>query len=115
MADEAQLSSRAKDKIAKARRVVEPMRATISFFWTMLAVRFWKWGLSEPVQALMRELIASFYVRRVAEQASTAEQRHRLRKLAQRIEARARSPDGVYWTLSAEDRATGNLGDPSGR
>ena len=61
-----------------------------------------KWQLSEPVQQWMREeLIPGYYLRRVAEKAGTAEERQRLRALAEEILARARSPDGSWGTLPA--------------
>jgi hypothetical protein len=106
LADEAGLSAHAREKLAKARRVLDAMQATLVFFWTMIAVRLETWKLSEPVQQWMREdLIPAYYLRRSAEKADTAEQRQRLRELSEEVFSRARSPDGLWGTLSPEMRA----------
>jgi hypothetical protein len=106
VAAEAGLSKHATEKLAKARRVLDGLKATIAFFWAMIGVRFWVWNLPEPVPQWMREqFIPGFYLRLVAEKASTAEERHRLRELSEKILARARSPDGLWGTLSCEVRA----------
>ena len=100
VASQAELSSRALEKIAKARRVLDAMQATLRFFWTMIAVRFWSWQLSQAEQQLLREqLIPGFYLARAAEKADTAQERQRLRELSEEILARARSPDGLWDTL----------------
>ena len=54
VAAEAGLSSRAVEKLAKARRVLDAMNATIAFFWKMIGVWFSCWNLPEPVQQWMR-------------------------------------------------------------
>ena len=62
--------------------------------------------MPEPVRQWMgQELIPGLYLARVAEKASDAAERHRLRKLSQEILARARSPDGFWGTLSPEMQA----------
>jgi len=100
------LSAQATKKLAKARRVLKPMKATILFFWKMLGVWFSLWDLSEPVRHWMRqEFIPGLYLARAAEKASDAAERHRLRDLSQEILARARSPDGLWGTLSPEVQA----------
>jgi hypothetical protein len=94
------LSARATKQLAKARRVVDPMKATIAFFWKMLALWFSSWDLPEPVCQWMRQaLIPGFYLARVAEKAPDAAERHRLWDLSQEILARARSPDGLWGTF----------------
>ena len=106
IAAEAGLSERATKKLAKARRVLDPMKATIFFFWKMLGVWFSQWELPEPVRQWMRqEFIPGFYLARAAEKASDADERHRLRELSQKILARARSPDGLWGTLRPEVQA----------
>jgi hypothetical protein len=105
VAAEAGLSSRAVEKLAKARRVLDAMNATIAFFWKMIGVWFSCWNLPEPVQQWMREeLIPGYYLARVAKKASKAAERLRLRELSNKILARARSPDGVWGTLSPDVR-----------
>jgi len=105
VATQAKLSKHAVEKLAKARRVLDAMINSISFFWAMIRVRFWKWNLSEPVEQLMYELIAGYYLQRVAQKTSGAQERERLRQLAFEILARARSPDGLWATLDAEVQA----------
>jgi hypothetical protein len=106
VAHEAELSSRAKQKLAKARRMLEAMKATIEFFWRLVAVRFGSWNLSQPIQQWMREqLIPGHYLASVASKAQTAEERDRLRQLSERILARARDPTGLWGTLNVQQQA----------
>jgi len=103
VAAEAGLSAHACDKLAKARRVLDSMQATIAFFWTMIATRLAAWGYSAAVQQWLRQdLIPSYYLCRVAEKADTAQERQRLRTLAAEVLARARSPDGLWGTFSLD-------------
>jgi hypothetical protein len=105
VAQEAGLSQRARDRLAKARRVKPLMQATIDFFWTTVLAWFTKWCLSPPVAKLMREiLIPVCYLRLAADKASTADERKRLQELAESVEARARSPDCVWNSLNASDQ-----------
>ena len=56
LADEAGLSAHAREKLAKARRVLDAMQATLVFFWTMIAVRLETWKLSQPASSEMAKL-----------------------------------------------------------
>jgi hypothetical protein len=106
VADEAELSTHARQKLAKARRGLDAMKATIAFFWAMIATRLEEWALEEPLRCLLREpLIPGYYLQQMAAKASTAQERQRLRTLSQEILARARSPDGLWGTLSPEVQA----------
>lgn len=97
---EAGLSAYAREKLAKARRVLDAMLATLAFFWTMIDVRLEAWQLSEPLRQWMRQqLIPGYYLRRAAEKAGTAQERQRLRALSEEVLARARSPDGPWGNL----------------
>jgi len=103
VAAEAELSAQAREKLAKARRVLSAMQATVAFFWTMIAARLAAWEYDAAVREwLEQELIPAYYLRRVAKQASTAQERQRLRTLATEVLARARSPDGLWGTLALE-------------
>jgi hypothetical protein len=100
IAAEAGLSSHAREKLAKGRRVLDAMQATILFFWTMIATRLEAWHLGEPLREWTRtQLIPGYYLRRVAKKAATAQERQRLRALSEEVLARARSPDGPWGTL----------------
>ena len=106
VAIEAGLSEQAHAKLAKARRVLGRMQATVAFFWTMIAARLAARGYDPAVQQWMRqELIPAYYLRRVAQKAGTAHERQRLRTLAAEVLARARSPDGPWGTFSPELQA----------
>jgi hypothetical protein len=105
VAAEAGLSAQACAKLAKARRVLSAMQATMAFFWAMIAARLAAWGYDAAVQQWLRqELIPAYYLRRVARKACTAQERQRLRALAAEVLARARSPDGPWGTFSPELR-----------
>ena len=106
VAAEAGLSDQACGKLAKARRVLGAMQATVAFFWSVLAARLAAWGYDAAVQQWLRqELIPAYYLRRVAQKAGTAQERQRLRTLAAEVLARARSPDGPWGTFSLELQA----------
>ena len=106
IATAAHLSERATKKLAKARRMLVPMEATIAFFWKMVGLWFSQWDLPEPVRQWMRQqLIPGFYLARAAEKASNTAERDRLRDLSQDILARARSPNTLWGTLAPEVQA----------
>ncbi len=101
IADEAGLSVRAQEKLAKARRVLASMQSTILFFWTTVTQRLAAWQLPAPTTQWLREqLLPGLYLEMVAGKAKTAAERQRLRQRAEEILARARSPDGVWGTLT---------------
>ena len=106
IAAEAELSARSTKQLAKARRLLEPMKATIAFFWMMIGILFRLWDLPEAIQQWMRQdLIPGLYLAAAAEKVSGTVQRQRLRDLSQEILVRARSPDGLWGTLSPEMQA----------
>jgi hypothetical protein len=105
IAVEAGLSARATQKLAKARRVLPAMQATVKFYWTLLQVWISSWNLSPAVARWLREeLLPGRYLARVAEKAHTASERHRLREISEKILARARSPTGQWGTLGPKQR-----------
>ena len=82
------------------------MKATIAFFWTLVAARFSSWDLSKPIQQWMREqLIPGYYLASQASKAKTAEERDRLRKLSAQILARSRDPTGLWGFVVERHRA----------
>ena len=106
IAREAGLSPHSREKLAKARRVLNAMQKTIAFFWATVGARLASWKLSAAVMVWMREaLIPGLYLVSAAEKASTAAERQRLRARAEEVLARARSPDGVWGSLSVDEQA----------
>jgi len=111
VARDAGLSAQARDKLAKARRVLPAMVRTVTFFWTTVAAWLaevpWPWPAERTAQVtawLREQLLPGLYLQRLAAQASTAADRQRLRDLAAEVLDRARSPDGVWGTLSEPER-----------
>jgi hypothetical protein len=105
IACEAGLSSHTRAKLAKARRVLAAMQSTIAFFWATVTRRLAAWQLPVAVTTWLREeLIPGLYLESAAKKASTSPERQRLRTRAAEILARARSPDGVWGTLSQAER-----------
>jgi hypothetical protein len=106
IAREAGLSAHAQGKLAKARRVQAGLQATLAFFWATVLSRLAAWQLSGAVATWLRdELLPAVYLEQVAGKASTSAERQRLRVRADEVLARARSPDGVWGTLSEAERA----------
>ena len=107
VADEAKLSQCVHDRIAKAERVLPSMIATIAFFWCTIKLFMERLGCSEEVTRIWRdELIASYYIARVAHRQQKADEAKRLKELSESILARARSPDRPFGQLPESVRVT---------
>jgi hypothetical protein len=107
IARDAGLSAHAQKKLAKARRVLDGLQATIAFFWATVLSRLSSWRLSAEMATWLRdELLPAVYLEQVAAKARTSAERRRLRARAEEVLARARSPDGVWATRSDAERAT---------
>ena len=105
VAEEAKLSEPARKKIAKARRVLPSLVATLLFFWRVVAQRIAGLQLSPAVERVFRdELLAGHYLARVAERSEVAAERNRLRTLSTQLLARARSPTSVLAGLPEAER-----------
>jgi DNA-binding transcriptional regulator YiaG len=104
LAAESGLSESSLARIAKARRVLPGLVATIAFFWQMV----WSWvnRLSLPAEiekSLIHDCLAGTYLRLAAAKAPTAERRRILRELAEQCLSRAR--DGPMSQLPLAERA----------
>lgn len=104
LAAESGLSESSFARIAKARRVLPGLVATIAFFWQMV----WSWAnrLSLPAeieQSLIHDCLAGTYLSLAAAKAPTAERRRVLRELAEQCLSRAR--DGPMSQLPLVERA----------
>ena len=105
IAEEAELGTKAREHIAKARRVLEVMVATIAWVWVMIRSRVDSLGLSpELKRVLIEQLIAGLYLVRVAAQARSPAERAAITRVAEGLLAQARAPDGPLATLPAERR-----------
>jgi hypothetical protein len=94
-ADYAELSENCIKRLEKAHRVFDGMIKTISFFWIMVQQMIDGLGLSFEMASLMREiLIPACYLDMAAKKAKTAEEKHRLAKLATELQARLNLIDG---------------------
>ncbi len=105
VAVEANLSSPAHERLAKARRVLPSLVATLTFFWSMIAIRLARLNGSPEIARVWRdELLAGHYLARAADRAEKADERRRLRALSEMILARARSPTSPLAALPEADR-----------
>ncbi len=97
---EAKLSQGADNRIAKAERVMPSMIATIAFFWASLKLFLERLECSEEVALIWKnELVASYYIARVASRCQKSDESKRLMDLSTLIIARARSPDRPFGKL----------------
>jgi hypothetical protein len=107
IARDAGLSAHAQERLAKARRVLNGLTATIAFFWATVSSRLASWQLPPAVATWLRdELLPAVYLDQATRKANTSVERQRLRARAEEVLARARSPDGVWGTLSEAERAS---------
>jgi hypothetical protein len=106
IAEESDLALKARERIAKARRVLGAMVATIAWVWQVIRMRVDSLRLPPPLQqVLIEQLIAGPYLVRVAAQAHSPAERATIRRVADRLLAQARAPDGPLAALPAEQRA----------
>lgn len=100
VAEEAQLSENALKRIAKAKKMVIPLVATISFFWHTIQAKVAALDLAPAVeQAVHQYLIPAIYLHRVSEKMEKAEQRHSLHHRSEELLALLRAKDGPLSTL----------------
>jgi hypothetical protein len=105
IAEQAKLSQGAHDRIAKAQRVLPSMIATVAFFWCTIKLFAERLECSEEVALIWKnELVASYYIARVAGRCQKADESKRLMELSTSIIARARSPDRPFGKLPESTR-----------
>ena len=81
VAADAHLSDHCLQKIAKAKRVVVAMVATLAFFWLTLRAKVEHLALPPAVErAVYNQLIPAIYLDLVSEKVAAAPQRHALKK-----------------------------------
>ena len=84
------------ESIAKARKNVEKMVATIAYFWQLVLLKMTALNLPEAMcQSLASTLLAATYFDYASKRASKAEERQRLQALSQSLRAKARDRKSV--------------------
>lgn len=103
IADEAGLSESSRKRIAKARRVLPAMVATIALFWRWVRKGLLALALSpEQERAFLQQLLPAAYLSLAAPKASPAARRREIQAVAERLANRAR--DGPLSELSEARR-----------
>jgi len=107
VAEEAQLSENAFKKIAKAKKVVGAMVATIAFYWLTVRAKVEALELAPQVERVVYDhLIPGIYLDLVSGKVEDAEQRHALQSKSEELLAPLRARDGPLSDLNAEEMAT---------
>jgi hypothetical protein len=104
VAEEAQLSENALKRIAKAKRVVVKMVATIAFFWHTLKAKVEALDLAPQVeQAVYDHLIPGIYLHLVSNKVEDAKQRYALQNHSHKLLAPLRTQDSPFCGLAPEE------------
>jgi hypothetical protein len=107
VAAEAHLSDHCLQKIAKAKRVVVTMVATLAFFWLTLRAKVEALALTPTMErAVYNELIPAIYLDLVAEKAAEAPQRHALHQRAAELLAPLNSAASPFKGVTPADLHT---------
>jgi hypothetical protein len=102
---EAALATPARQRIAKARRVLEALVATVAWVWVVIGAHLDALGLTPALKhVVIEQLIAGLYLRRVAGQARSPAERAAITRVADRLLAQARAPDSPLAALPAGQR-----------
>jgi hypothetical protein len=105
IAEQADLAITARERIAKARRVLDAMVATIAWVWVVIRGRVESLRLSPPLQqVLVEQLIAGLYLLRVAAKVRSPAERAAITRVADGLLTQARAPNGSLASLPAEQR-----------
>ena len=104
VAAEAHLSDHCLQKIAKAKRVVVTMVATLAFFWLTLRAKVEHLALPPAVErAMYDQLIPAIYLDLVSEKVAAAPQRHALKKKVAELLAPLHGAASPLQGLTPED------------
>ena len=105
IAEDADLATTARERIGKARRVLDALVAPIAWVWLVIRTRVATLHLSPELErVLLEQLIAGLYLERVAAQARSRAERATITPVAEGLLAQARAPDGPLAALPAEQR-----------
>jgi hypothetical protein len=105
VASAAALSQASHELLAKARRLIPSMVATMAFFFGRMRLALASLQLEPALDELVRhKLVPGLYLQRVAEQAPSAERKAELRDKAQELLAEARTIAGPLQLLPQQRR-----------
>jgi len=94
LAEQAELSQRARERIAKAKRVTTQLLATLRFYIATVEAKVEALNLAPEIEAAVhRQLIPAIYLERVAERSSQAEARRSLLRTSAALLAPLRRDD----------------------
>jgi DNA-binding XRE family transcriptional regulator len=104
-ADEANLSENSHKLIEKARRMIDPMVSTLTFFWSFVAAIIASLGLAKELQAVFRNiLLPATYIGMCALKAPSAELKHQRLEFSKILFKQLE--DNEHWCLLPEDQKT---------
>jgi hypothetical protein len=102
---EAALGARARESVTKARPWVQTLMGCVAWFWSLADVRVEELDLGEGVELVVKEkLLAGHYWAMAAGRARTAEERARLKELAEKLKREAWQEGSALASLSEEER-----------
>lgn len=102
---EAGLGEKAKQAVNKARTWVATLMGCVAWFWCLAAARIEELELSEEQEQVVSEkLLAGHYWAMAAGRARTAEERKRLKEMAERLKREAWQEGGALAALTEEER-----------
>lgn len=105
VADEAGLSQKATEAVNKSRTWVQVLMGCVAWFWGLVNSRLEELELSEEQEQQVKEnLLAGHYWEMAAARARTAEERNRLKEMAEELKREAWQEGGALARLSEEER-----------
>jgi hypothetical protein len=105
LAETADLPSRARERIEKAKRVTTQLLATIAFFFATLHAKVEALNLPPALEtALCEQPIPAIYLDRVADRCTHAEQRRAPRALSAQLLEPLRQPEQAFQALATDER-----------
>lgn len=101
------LRESSQQRIAKAKRVVMDMVATIAFFWLMVTAKIEALELTEEAERLVyKNLLPAYYLSIVARKTKDIAQREQLKQKSEELIAAVRNKDSPIQQLSIAEQQT---------
>jgi len=105
VADQAGLPEKATEAVSKSRAWVQALMGCVGWFWCLANARVDELELSEEQEQVVKEkLLAGHYWEMAAGRARTAEERKRLKEMADQLKREAWQEGGALSRLSEEER-----------